>query len=113
MAARPGDITVIYRVRDSRDASLLGEIQEICRRREFVLHVVEGPRGPKNSWLNKQINADGSEIPDVARLVMMAPHVSEADVYICGPQAWTESVVKSVRKAGTPIDSIHSEEYAW
>ena len=44
---------------------------------------------------------------------MMAPHVSEADVYICGPQVWTESVIKSVRKAGTPIDNIHSEEYAW
>ena len=109
MAARPGDITVIYRVRNSEDASLLAEIKEICRRREFPLHIIEGPRGPKNSWLN----SDGSNNPDVARLTMMAPHVSEADVYICGPQVWTESVIKSVRKAGTPIDNIHSEEYAW
>ena len=109
MAARPGDITVIYRVRTAQDASLLGEMQEVCRRRGFTLHVIEGPRGPKNSWLSD----DGSGNPDVARLVMMAPHVSEADVYICGPQVWTESVIKSVRKAGTPADSIHSEEYAW
>ncbi len=109
MAARPGDITVIYRVRNSEDASLLAEIKEICRRREFPLHIIEGPRGPKNSWLN----SDGTNNPDVARLTMMAPHVSEADVYICGPQVWTESVIKSVRKAGTPIDNIHSEEYAW
>ena len=109
MAARPGDITVIYRVRSVEDASLLSEIQEICRRRGFPLHIIEGPRGPKNSWLSD----DGSNNPDVARLTMMAPHVSEADVYICGPQVWTESVIKSVRKAGTPIDNIHSEEYAW
>ena len=109
MAARPGDITVIYRVRNAEDASLLAEIKEICRRREFPLHVIEGPRGPKNSWLSD----DGSGNPDVARLTMMAPHVSEADVYICGPQVWTESVIKSVRKAGTPADNIHSEEYAW
>ena len=109
MAARPGDITVIYRVRNSEDASLLAEIKEICRRREFPLHIIEGPRGIKNSWLN----SDGTNNPDVARLTMMAPHVSEADVYICGPQVWTESVIKSVRKAGTPIDNIHSEEYAW
>ena len=109
MAARPGDITVIYRVRNAEDASLLAEIREICRRREFPLHVIEGPRGAKNSWLN----ADDSGNPDTARLTMMAPHVSEADVYICGPQAWTESVIKSVRKAGTPNDNIHSEEYAW
>lgn len=113
MAARPGDITVIYRVRSAQDASLLDEMQEVCRRRGFQLHVIEGPRGPKNSWLNKQVNADGSELPDVARLVMMAPHVSEADVYVCGPQVWTESVLKSIRKAGTPADNIHAEEYAW
>lgn len=109
MAARPGDITVIYRVRNVEDASLLDEIKEICRRRQFPLHIVEGPRGAKNSWLND----DKSGNPDTARLTMMAPHVSEADVYICGPQLWTESVIKSVRKAGTPIDNIHSEEYAW
>ena len=109
MAARPGDITVIYRVRDEGDASLLAEIREICTRRGFPLHVISGPRGEKNSWLND----DGSNNPDVARLTIMAPHVSEADVYICGPQAWTDGVIKSVRKAGTPLDSIHSEEYAW
>ncbi|AIC46884.1 ferredoxin reductase family protein [Rhodoluna lacicola] len=109
MAARPGDITVIYRVRNEADASLLSEIQEICRRREFPLHVIAGPRASKNSWLND----DGSNTPDVARLTVMAPHVSEADVYICGPEAWTHSVIKTVRKAGTPVDNIHSEEYAW
>jgi predicted ferric reductase len=109
MAARPGDITVIYRVRNEADASLLSEIQEICRRRQFPLHVIAGPRASKNSWLND----DGSNTPDVARLTVMAPHVSEADVYICGPEAWTHSVIKTVRKAGTPVDNIHSEEYAW
>ena len=109
MAARDGDITVIYRVRNEEDASLLAEIKEICLRRKFPLHVIAGPRGSKNSWLN----ADDAKLPDVARLTALAPFVSESDVYICGPQAWTESVLKSVRKAGTPAVNIHSEEYAW
>lgn len=109
MAARAGDITVIYRVRDAQDASLLGEMQELCRRRGFPLHVIEGKRGPNNSWLND----DGSSAPDVARLTVMAPYVSEADVYICGPKIWTESVIKSVRKAGTSSYNIHTEEFAW
>ena len=109
MAARPGDITVIYRVRKEEDASLLAEIKEICRRRSFALYVLPGPRGNKTSWLND----DGTKVPDVARLTIMAPHVSESDVYICGPQAWTNRVIKTVRKAGTPVDCVHSEEYAW
>lgn len=109
MAARAGDITVIYRVRDAQDASLLVEMKELCKLRGFPLHVVAGPRGPNDSWLND----DGSNNPDVARLTIMAPYVSEADVYICGPKIWTTSVIKSVRKAGTPTYSIHAEEFAW
>lgn len=109
MAARPGDITVIYRVRTEDDASLLNEIQEICKRRGFPLHIISGSRGKQGSWLND----DGTGRPDVARLIEMAPFVSEADVYVCGPDAWSKSVLKSVQKAGTPNDNIHSEEYAW
>lgn len=109
MAARPGDITVIFRVRSEDDAPLLSEIREICKRRSFPLHIVAGPRGPNGSWLN----IDGSNNPDVARLTEMAPFVSEADVYICGPDAWSKAVMKSVAKAGTPVVSIHVEEYAW
>ena len=109
MAARPGDITVIFRVRGEDDAPLLSEIREICKRRGFPLHIVAGPRGSNGSWLN----VDGSNNPDVARLTEMAPFISEADVYICGPDAWSKSVMKSTLKAGTPADSIHVEEYAW
>ena len=109
MAARPGDITVIYRIRNEQDASLLNEIREICRIRGFALHVLSGPRARSNSWMS----ADGTDTPDQARLTMMAPWVSESDVYVCGPENWTHSVKKSLLRAGTPEEQIHSEEYAW
>ncbi len=109
MAARPGDVTVIYRVRNAYDASLLDEMREICRRRDFKLHVLSGPRARSNSWMS----ADGTDAPDQARLTLMAPWVSESDVYVCGPEAWTHSVKKSLLRAGTPEEQIHSEEYAW
>ncbi len=109
MAARPGDITVIYRVRNDQDASLLNEIREICRIRGFALHVLAGPRASSSSWMN----ADGSNHPDIARLAVMAPWISESDVYVCGPERWTHLVHKSLLRAGTPEEQIHSEEYAW
>ncbi len=109
MAARAGDVTVIYRVRNAYDASLLDEVREICRIRGFALHVLAGPRARSNSWMN----ADGTDTPDQARLTMMAPWVSESDVYVCGPENWTHSVKKSLLRAGTPEEQIHSEEYAW
>lgn len=109
MAARPGDITILYRLRDEEDASLLAEMQEISKRRGHTLHVLAGPRGNANSWLP----GNEASIPDHARLSILAPWVSESDVYICGPSAWTKTVVKSLERAGTPASQIHAEEFAW
>lgn len=109
MAARPGDVTVIYRVRDKYDAPLVEEMRELCRRRGFTLHVLEGQRGNSKSWMP----ADPQNIPDHARLSVMAPWVSESDVFICGPSAWTQTVQRSLLKAGVSASHIHAEEFAW
>jgi predicted ferric reductase len=109
MAARPGDLTIIYRVRNEDDASLLAEVREIARRRGFTLHVLSGSRGANNSWMS----ADGADLPDQARLILMAPWISDSDVFLCGPEAWTSLVYKTLRRTGVPEDQIHSEEYAW
>ena len=109
MAARPGDIDVIYRVRSEADAPLAAELAELCRRRGFGFHLLEGKRGNANSWMPD----DGTNRPDHARLSQITPWVSESDVYICGPAAWTHTVVRSLRKSGTPENQIHAEEFAW
>lgn len=109
MAARSGDLTIIYRVRNEDDASLLAEVREIARRRGFTLHVLSGSRGANNSWMS----ADGTDLPDQARLILMAPWLSDSDVFLCGPEAWTSLVYKTLRRTGVPEDQIHSEEYAW
>ncbi len=109
MAARPGDITIIYRVRSYEDAALLSEIEQVARHRGFRLHVLSGKRGSANSWLPGHLN----DIPDHARLIEMNPHISESDVYICGPGPWTHAVEKSLKRVGTPASQIHAEEFAW
>ena len=109
MAARPGDITIIYRVRSYEDAALLSEIEQVARHRGFRLHVLSGKRGSANSWLPGHLN----DVPDHARLIEMNPFVSESDVYICGPGPWTHAVEKSLKRVGTPANQIHAEEFAW
>jgi len=109
IAARPGDVTILYRVRDEEDAALLDELKALARHRGFHLHVLAGSRGSANSWLPGNLNS----LPDQARLIEMAPFVSESDVYICGPAAWTKSVEKTLERVGTPINQIHAEEFAW
>jgi len=109
MAARPGDITILYRVRDYEDAALLNELEQICRHRGFRLHILAGKRGQAQSWLPEHLTSE----PDQARLIEMAPFVSESDVYICGPAAWTHAVEKTLTRVGTPASQIHAEEFAW
>ncbi|MFM5968572.1 MAG: oxidoreductase, partial [Micrococcales bacterium] len=109
MASRPGDITVIYRARNEQDAALLDELRHIALVRNINLHVVAGPRANGHSWLN----ADPQGRTEQVRLLEMAPQIKDSDVYICGPEAWTHSVKKSMAHAGVPDRQIHSEEYAW
>jgi predicted ferric reductase len=109
MAARPGDISVIYRVRQSDDAALVDELTDLAQRRGFKLTLLEGGRGTANSWMP----AHPENLPDHARISVIAPWISESDVFICGPAAWTRSVQKSLKRAGTPDHQIHAEEFAW
>jgi len=109
MAARPGDITVIYRTRSEDDAALLDELKLIARERGFNLHVLAGNRAHPQSWMPASL----ADVPDHVRVTQMMPWVSESDVYICGPAAWTRVVKKSLERAGTPAAQIHAEEFAW
>ena len=109
MAARPGDISIIYRVRNEGDAPLVSELRELAKSRGFNLTLLEGSRGAAHSWMP----AHAENLPDHARLSLIAPWISESDVYICGPAAWTHTVTKSLLRAGTPQNQIHAEEFAW
>jgi len=110
IAARPGEVSIIYRVRNSNDAALIFELQEIARRRGFYIHILEGSRKHPQSWFPAGTN---DQFPDHERLNSLVPNVSNSDVYICGPNAFTKAVERSLTKTGTPLNQIHTEEYAW
>lgn len=109
IAARPHDVTIVYRMRNQQDAALLAETRELAARRGFRLVELEGRRGVGTSWMN----ADYSGRSDLDRLKEIAPEIADSDVYICGPTAWTRAVEKSVLAAGVSAKQIHAEEFAW
>ena len=109
VAARPHDVTIIYRLRNQEDAALLAETRALAAQRGFRLVELEGRRGVGTSWMN----ADYSGRSDLDRLKDIVPNVTDADVYICGPTAWTHSVEKTMKAAGVDARQIHAEEFAW
>jgi predicted ferric reductase len=109
LTAKPGDVTVIYRVRNKDDAALLDEVRQLCAQRSYKLEVMDGPRANNSSWMN----ADGTNRPDRDRLTEIAPAIVDSDVYICGPTGWTHAVEKCALRAGVPAHQVHAEEFAW
>ena len=41
------------------------------------------------------------------------PNVADADVYVCGPAAWAQSVLEDARAAGVREDQLHYERFDW
>ena len=112
LASDPGDVTVVYRVTDRSDASLLDEVERICRERNHALHVLDGPRPNGPGFLPKQ-QAGEQIAPEYARLLALAPFAAESDIYICGPSSWSNAAVQALKKLNVPKASIHVEEFAW
>ncbi|NDE69151.1 MAG: oxidoreductase, partial [Microbacteriaceae bacterium] len=109
-SARPGEATIIYRVRNSNDAALIAELREIAKRRGFYIHILEGFRKHPQSWFPAGVN---DQFPDHERLQALVPNIGKSDVFICGPSAFTKAVERSLTKVGTPLNQIHAEEFAW
>ena len=110
IAARPGDVSIIYRIRNKNDAALAEELAEIAKHRGFYLHILEGSRKSPTSWLPA---GPDDHLVDDERLIKLCPKIAKSDVYICGPAAFTKAVEKSLHSAGTPVNQIHAEEFAW
>ncbi|MEY4655631.1 MAG: hypothetical protein RL523_1030 [Actinomycetota bacterium] len=105
-----GKVDIIYRVRDAGDAALLDELQDLADARGFKLHVLEGNRRSDSSWLPTSF---AESVSDELALQNLVPYINKADVYICGPKSFSDSVASCLERVGTPKNRIHAEEFAW
>jgi ferredoxin-NADP reductase len=89
------DVVVILRASRREDLVLQDEVADLVRRRGGRLHVLVGSRG--------------SVVLDLASL---APGLTDRDVYVCGPDGFSEVIAAAARAAGVPADRIHHESFA-
>lgn len=112
LAAKPGDVTVIYRVLNDDQAALLQEVVRISAERGHVLQILRGPRANGGGFLPEDV-ADVPARPDYVRLLELAPLLLESDIYICGPSQWSKLVREAVTRLRAQSNQIHIEEFAW
>ena len=107
---RPGDVTLIYRVRHDESAILRQELVDLAGARGARLFFVPGGRRRDvDSWLPES----AADIDDVSALRHLVPDVADHDVYLCGSGGWMTAAGKACRDAGVPPRHVHLERFSY
>jgi predicted ferric reductase len=101
LPGKPGDLTLLYRVRDARHIVFREELETLARARGAEVHYLVGRR---------DVAGDPLGPASLARLV---PDLGERDVYLCGPGPMMQRVEESLRQLGLPAGQIHAERFAY
>jgi ferredoxin-NADP reductase len=104
---RPGEAVLLHRYTDR--PLFRRELDVLSRERGLEVLWLPGRRRGPDSWLGAGVGpAD-----DVAALRHWVPDIAERDVFVCGPEAWAESVRRTTEAAGVTPDHFHLETFRW
>jgi predicted ferric reductase len=103
----PGEAVLMQRFTDQ--PLFADELRTLARERGLQLLWLPGRRRSADSWLGDGIGpAD-----DLTALTYWVPDIAERDVYICGPEAWTDAVRRTAEAAGVRPAQVHIEKFRW
>lgn len=102
----PGRALVVLRASTPDDLLHHAEVHDECARRGIPLVTLVGHRGPGSRWLPA-----GMAGPTGLRT--WAPWLGDADLYVCGPDAWADEVVAEAHAEGLATEQVHIERFTW
>jgi len=103
---RPGEATVLLRGTDADQQYLWDETVELAKETGSRLYAMVGHRArSRESWMTEEDLRRGVTLRSVF------PRLLESDLYVCGPRAWSDLVVREARLAGVPEHQIHHERF--
>jgi ferredoxin-NADP reductase/DMSO/TMAO reductase YedYZ heme-binding membrane subunit len=85
------------------------ELDTLAHQRGLQVLRLPGHRRHPGSWLGDGIG----RADDLTALLFWIPDVADRDVYVCGPEYWTDLVRQTLVAAGLPPDRLHLETFAW
>ena len=105
---RPGEATIVLRGSSDADRYLWDEVGSLAGSSASRVVLMSGPRPPGvDTWLSADAVRRGLTIGE------LFPDLLESDLYVCGPPAWADAVVRDARAAGLPAARIHLERFDW
>jgi predicted ferric reductase len=103
----PGDAILVQRYADL--PLFAHELQALVHERGLFVLSLPGHRRRTDSWLGQGIGP----VDDLQALLHWIPDIADRDVYLCGPDHWTELVKHALTAAGLPTDQLHLETFKW
>ncbi|MCU1508522.1 MAG: oxidoreductase [Glaciihabitans sp.] len=104
----PGEATILLRASTEDETYLWDEMQELATSKGAKLYTTIGPRSRRApQWM---ASADASR---GVTLRSIFPWLNDSDVFICGPQAWTDLVEAEVLRSGINAHQVHTERFDW
>ncbi len=105
----PPGATLIYRARDEADLALRDELDELAVSTAARVVYLVGPRAGDGSWLP----TGWGHLGETGALRHLVPDITEQDVFVCGPEAWTDAALESLQAAGVPDAQVHVERFTY
>ena len=104
LPARPGDLTLLYRVRREQDIVFKEELESLAR-----------IRGAEVQYLPSDPSRDRRTHDPLgpAGLRALVPDVRDRDVYLCGPVPMMQHVESTLRRLGLPRQQVHAERFGY
>jgi ferredoxin-NADP reductase len=97
-----GDLVLIYRVMQKSDLVFQAELDTFARERGIkVIYVIGDHRGDEGAYLLSP-----------AHLRQILPDINEREIYVCGPPAMMEAMLRNLREAQVDPKYIHTERFA-
>jgi predicted ferric reductase len=104
----PGEATIVVRASSEADRYLWDEMEALADRSAAPLYTVIGERPrAEETWLSDRDYRRGVTLRSIF------PDLLSSDLYVCGPQSWSDLVVQDARDAGLPAHQIHTERFEW
>ncbi len=103
LAAKPGELTLLYRASTASDLVFRGELDALARHRGARVHYLVGRRGI-------DVPSDPFNAATIARLV---PDIADQDVFLCGPVGLMRRSEAALRELGVPRAQVHAERFAY
>jgi ferredoxin-NADP reductase len=104
---RPGEAVILQRY--ATEPLFAAELDVLARQRGLQVLELPGHRRGEGSWLCRGVG----DADDLTVLRHWVPDIADRDVYVCGPQPWTDLVRRTLSAAGVPDDRLHLETFAW